>query len=435
MAHSAPDLLKTLCGCAGFALLTAQGELVFPGGDAADTLTGTLGPRSRDFLRAYLRQPDLPGWRIALIHESSGPQAPDPVVLCLEAEVVRQLYPVGARATGNLTTFQQKHRCHGLWPGLALLLSQLLNIEPATPLYCPVLFDRHTFLASYPEAPGAPAAAGPVDVPVIEVLNLAAPLAVRQRGDPLILALRARLQHSLPAPDGRDTPDFTILDGLLQPRAPQTAGDAQYYGVDKRSDRNITLSARAIQQLHAADHHAPVERWLEHPHRTVNAARLQQFVHFRELDPARLDLLAERSFVYTAAAGSTLLHRGMTDPWNMYLLEGAVMLTADDAAGFVVEGGSDKANSPVAFLKPRKYTVSTLTPVSFLWIHDVLLQVLCAGIVPAPDAGMTAASGSQVSGGARSVQRHQTSGDHPITPAATERPQGDHSRHPPNNGK
>ena len=100
--------------------------------------------------------------------------------------------------------------------------------------------------------------------------------------------------------------------------------------------------------------------------RAVGAARLQEFVHFRDLDPTRLRVLATRSFVYTIAPGSTLLDLGRADPQTMYLLEGTVFLTAADDAGHPVEGGSARASHPVVFLKPHKYTVTTPTKVSFL---------------------------------------------------------------------
>ncbi len=382
MTNALPDLLQTLGGLADFGLLTAQGELSFPAGNTADpterSLLDRLRAQSRDLLRAYLRQPDMPGWRLALIHRPADPASRNPLDLCFETDVIRQLYPAANRNTGSLTAFQQKCRHQELAQGITLLLSQYPDIAPEIPLYCPVLFDRHTMRAHYFDASGQTAAAGQADTPVIEVLNFSAPLALNQRASPEILALRARLQRSLPVQDGRDAPTFDILDDLPQTLYAEPAGDTQYYGVDKRTDRDVFLPERSLQQLHVSQRHEPVERWLELPHRAVGAARLQEFVHFRDLDPARLAVLAARSFVYTAAPGSTLLDLGMADPWNMYLLEGTVLLSAADGAGYTVEGGSARANHPVAFLKPRKYTVTTLTKVSFLWIHDTLLLVLRA---------------------------------------------------------
>ncbi|MHB8550317.1 MAG: hypothetical protein ACYDB8_05015 [Acidiferrobacterales bacterium] len=381
-----PDLLQTLRGIADFGLLTAQGELSLPGKAGGGTMqqvpAGKPGKHAQEFLRSYLRHPDRPGWRLAVIHPSADPAARDHMILCFETEMIRQLYPAANRAAGTLTAFQQKSRRTDVVHGIALLLSQHPDVAPETFLYCPVLFDRHTTLAHYCDASGPTATAGLSDTPVIEVLNIAAPLALNQRANPEILALRTRLQRSLPIPDGLDTPDFHILDSLPQAQQADPSGDAEYFGVDKRTDRGLTLPERALQQLHLTHRQPLVERWLELPHRPVSAARLQEFMHFRDLGPADLEVLAARAFVYTAEPGSTLLDLGMTDPWNMYLLEGTVLLTAADGAGYPVTGGSNTASSPVAFLKPRKYAVAALTKVSFLWIHDEVLRVLHAGARP-----------------------------------------------------
>jgi len=52
------------------------------------------------------------------------------------------------------------------------------------------------------------------------------------------------------------------------------------------------------------------------------------------------------------------------------------MLTPADGATLRIDGGTDKAAYPVAFLKPRKYAIESLTPVSFLWVHDLLLEAV-----------------------------------------------------------
>ncbi len=76
----------------------------------------------------------------------------------------------------------------------------------------------------------------------------------------------------------------------------------------------------------------------------------------------------------------------MTDQWNMYLLEGTLMLTAEDGQAATVVGGSPQAAAPIAFLKPRKYKVASLTKVSFLWVHDLVLRTVRNpnGLAPQP---------------------------------------------------
>jgi CRP-like cAMP-binding protein len=118
-----------------------------------------------------------------------------------------------------------------------------------------------------------------------------------------------------------------------------------------------------------------VEKWAS-PRQAIQAMRLQAFTQFKNLDPDRLSLLAEKAQIYSAPMGTRLLNRGMSDPWNMYLLEGKVSLEPADGASLYIEGGSEKAANPVSFLKPRKYTVTAVTTVSFLWVHDAVLEAV-----------------------------------------------------------
>jgi hypothetical protein len=138
----------------------------------------------------------------------------------------------------------------------------------------------------------------------------------------------------------------------------------------------VTLPSVDARRLHESEYVEPIERWLKIPHQPVGMERLRAFAQFRGIDTARLAEFTARSLIYTAPAGIRLLDRGLRDAWNLYLLEGALMLTPEDGATLRVDGGTDKAAHPIAFLKPRKYTVETLTPVSFLWIHDLLLEAV-----------------------------------------------------------
>jgi hypothetical protein len=166
-----------------------------------------------------------------------------------------------------------------------------------------------------------------------------------------------------------------------------------FFDVDKRHERQETLDAavgdrlRSAQELQQVDRFDQVEKWLERPHRPVDAALLRGYTQFRDLDTERLALIAEKALVYTAPSGVRLLNIGMKDAWNMYLLEGTVSLEAADGGTLLVTGGGEKAASPVSFLKPRKYTVTSVTSVSFLWIHDALLEAV---LLPAAPSKRTA---------------------------------------------
>ncbi len=145
-----PDLVQALCGIGDFCLLTAQGELSFPGSTGRGAMQHVpiqgLGKYGREFLRTYLCQPDLPGWRLAVIHRSADGATQNRLIFYFETEVIRQLYPAGNRTAGTLTAFQRKSHRTDVVHGIALLLSQHPDMTPGTFLYCPVLFDRHTTL-------------------------------------------------------------------------------------------------------------------------------------------------------------------------------------------------------------------------------------------------------------------------------------------------
>ncbi|MEK6550117.1 MAG: hypothetical protein AABZ50_00575, partial [Pseudomonadota bacterium] len=67
---------------------------------------------------------------------------------------------------------------------------------------------------------------------------------------------------------------------------------------------------------------------------------------------------------------------GSDDPWNLYLLEGTVSLVAEDGSVTTLEGGTPRARAPLAFLRPRKYTVMAITKVFYISVHDTLLKVV-----------------------------------------------------------
>jgi hypothetical protein len=101
---------------------------------------------------------------------------------------------------------------------------------------------------------------------------------------------------------------------------------------------------------------------------------LKIFTRFRELDHARLEALAGKCMIYKVPPGTQLLERGTNDSWNLYLIEGTVELVAADGIPKAIEGGTPTASNPISCLKPRMYTVSSLTRVAFLWIDDKLID-------------------------------------------------------------
>ena len=96
----------------------------------------------------------------------------------------------------------------------------------------------------------------------------------------------------------------------------------------------------------------------------------------------KLVRLAAQSFVYKVPPGPPLLERGPRDTWNFYLLEGSLQLLAADGMEKRIDSGTDTARNPVSSLKPRMYTVTALTRVTFLWIDDRLVEQIIQGISP-----------------------------------------------------
>ncbi len=362
---------------AGLYVLSANGELAVSDAQHrlhVDTgLTQVFAEHSRDFLRAYLREPHAGDRRVAILYDAPEPRSWGRLTLSLEDFLVRDLYPVGG--PGNkLTAFQQKNREKSVYRGMELMLEYRENGAPA---YCPVLFNGHATLAARASALGRAPGAEERDIAAIDVLNLIATLPHPRRMSTAVQALADRLHRALIRKDVRDVREFDLQTAGHRPDGSGPVGEA-YADIarDRRLQRVVTLPSVDASRLHDTDRLDSIERWLRIPHQAVDAGRLREFVQFRALDEARLAELASRSLVYTAPTGTQLLERNLGDAWNFYLLEGAVLLTPADGQTLRVDSGSEQASHPIAFLKPRIYRVETLTPVSFLWVHDLLLDAV-----------------------------------------------------------
>lgn len=385
------DALMNIAGLYG---LTPDGELGVYGGDRAFvrdvSLTQAFAAQIRQLLRSYHADPDGGVYRLGLIYHAPTKRSWDSDTLVLEEAVVREVYPVGGPPTQELTAFQKKNREKSVYRGIELLIEYRYERLADAPVYCPLLYDRGMSLDQYPPSVSF-AAAKDTRTPVLEVLNLMAMIPMGRRNAPELLALMDNMHRYLVHKEARREGTFTLNQERYVAKRHEGGGEAEFFDVDKRHERQQTLTAGALQQrlvaaaqVQRADHFAQVEQWLERPHRPVNAALLRTFAQFRNLDGNALAALAEKALVYTAPAGAKLLNVGMKDSWNMYLLEGTVSLQAADGGSLFVTGGTDKAESPISFLKPRKYNVAAVTPVSFLWIHDALLEAVLIPPDPTP---------------------------------------------------
>lgn len=386
----ATDTLSNIAGLYG---LTPDGELGVYGPDktlAVDvTMTQAFGPQIRQLLRSYLADPDGGVYRVGLVYRAPQPRLWHSDTLVLEESVIREVYPVGGPPAQELTAFQKKNREKSIYRGIELLIEYRYERLADSPVYCPLLYDRGTALDQYPARLSFAAVPG-VRTPVLEVLNLLAMIPMGRRNTPALLALMSNMHRYLVRKEARRDGVFTLRQENYVAQSGDAGDAVEFFDVDKRHERQQTLNADLLaQRLSGVDARLArerfdqVERWLERPHRAVDAGLLRSFVQFRDLDEARLAALAAKALVYTAPAGARLLDVGMKDAWNMYLLEGTVSLQAADGGALLVTGGTPKAASPISFLKPRKYNVTAVTPVSFLWIHDALLEAVLVPPQPA----------------------------------------------------
>jgi len=369
-AASAPLGLYVLTGSATLGVYDEEMRFVV---DAE--LTELLADHNAALLKSYLKNPD-DQYRIGIVYSAHQDHLRNGATFVLEESVVQNIYPITGAVTGKLTAFQKRHQAQSVYRGMAAVLGG--DDEGGVPaMYSPVLFDRHTTLERYLGLLGRTEQEADRQTVVLEALNLAADVSATARNRPAFAKFRAKLRESLIKNELRKAPELTILDKVVW--QDDGVGPGTYGDVDKRHFRQTTLPARDLDRLHSTYYYEEIERWLPQPPRQVGTTTLLGFTQFRDLDDKRLGKLASKSFVYEAPPGTRLVQRGMTDEWNMYLLSGRVTLQAEDGAVIVVEGHTPKAESPISFLKPRKYTVETLTPVSFLWIHNALLAALVSG--------------------------------------------------------
>lgn len=334
-----------------------------------DALSRAFQLHNRRFLSDYASDPDA-GLRVAVLYQAPQAKPWGSDTLMLEEAVVRNLYPVAGRGGDALTSFQNKNREKSIYRGMELLLDYRKESEPRAPMYCPVLYDRGTVLGQYPGLLDAMRSAVNAALPVIEVLNLVGTIPVGRRDVAAVHTLMQTMSERLIRKDMRRS----LLSIADRPAFVSTDVKTDGYTADRRAEREVTL--------HMGGSAAQMARWLNQPLGKPDAALLQSFTDMRRLPPAVLNAMAAQLQIHTAPGGAQLLNRDTRDEWNMYLIHGTVSLEPADGMCLFIEGGSEKAATAIASLKPRKYTVTTLTPIRFLWIPDGLLAI----------AGATAAS-------------------------------------------
>jgi hypothetical protein len=378
------NAIETFSGLIGFYALTPQGALGYYDQDwhfhLDEKLTQAFGDYNRRYLLSYLQNPHQGNLRLAVIHRTGEDRPWGSETLLLEKPILRRLYPVaGMTAEVELTSFQKKNREKSIYRGMELLLEYRDSANPNMPVYCPVLYDRGTALHDYAASLDRPLTAADRETPVVEVINLLAGIPVGRRSAPQIGLLQEKIYQGIIKKGLRKSADFTLIEdarGAAGTGRPQSLPPDPYSEVDKRAERRVTLDTAS--SVSAAGDPAALSRQLGapligHPEPAAPAT-LKAFTQFRDLDHEKLAALASRCLLYRVPAGTKLLERGTDDTWNLYLVEGTVQLEAADGMTRLIEGGTEKAASPISYLKPRLYAVTAMTRVAFLWMDDRLIE-------------------------------------------------------------
>jgi hypothetical protein len=327
------------------------------------------------FLRDYLNDVNNHRYRVGLIYHAARPKPWGTETLRLTDDVVHTLYPVSGASRNELTGFQRKKLENSIFYGMELLLEYVIKEMPGMPAFVPVLYDRGTNLGDYVAVTSGGLVNENAAEPVIEVLNLVGPATIARENMEALRALREHVYTSFVHKDARKATDLRYANPAL---TPSPAGPDESVSVILRSAA-LGSSADITQWYDFNlddDTSRKMKQYLVKPMRCASLEQVRQFANFSLLAPIQQLRLVETCPVYFAPAGTTLLERGSTGKWNLYLLYGTLRLTAADGAERTVEADSDQARNAVAALKPRMFTVTAVTPVRFLWVHDAIVESL-----------------------------------------------------------
>lgn len=107
----------------------------------------------------------------------------------------------------------------------------------------------------------------------------------------------------------------------------------------------------------------PVTGWL-----------LETFSPFNELTDTQRDIIAGYEAIRKAASGTRLIEQGSRDDICIYLVEGALALTAPDGGTMVVKAGTRRSRLPISLLTPHVYGVTAMTNVSVIAFSQQLVR-------------------------------------------------------------
>ena len=323
----------------GLFVLTGNGQIGTYDVDRSfnidESLSKRLGAYTSGFLKSYVRNPDEPEWRLGIVYNSKIKNPWGFETFVLEESIIRMLYPVGGKVTGELTEFQKRNRVKSIYQGIELLLEHKPDNAPDAAVYCPVLFNRNTKLARYAAMLNGRAAKEDLDTMVAEIVNLAAVIPLARRTVPEIFELHGLMHQRLIDKGMRRSSRLTLTDGAGQFNTdlPDDAATEAFTDVDKRTDRRVNLPTgkhsgafqnQFMELLWQAEACKTVARYIQTPFRYLDPRELKGFNRFRSLNESALALLAATSPVYRAPGGSELLKIDTNDAFNLLFARGNV---------------------------------------------------------------------------------------------------------------
>jgi hypothetical protein len=353
---------------AGLYILTGKGRLGYFDENKAFVVDTVLSQKFAEhntrFIQSYLRNPDEPGLRLALIYRSRQPRKWGALTMVLTDATLRKLYPASRARLDELTDFQLRNHDKSIYRGIELFLDYHIETEPDTPIFCPVCVNRNTTLDHYASSCHVDHVDVQAKTPVVEVVNLVGNIPVGRRNSSEIWKLHKSIYNHAVKKNLRKPVEMELLESARKHSSGSSIGvkSNDTFGFeDRRSEREITLGSQ--------DNSTKIRRVTENDE-NVDTKLLKTFVKFNGLDGDRLTRLAAHSPVLSAPPGSLLFSRGSGDNWNYYLLEGIIQLEAKDGGTVRIEAGTTRARAEIANLKPRMYTVTAITPIKYLRIDS-----------------------------------------------------------------
>lgn len=207
------ELLSSLTG---ICVLTPSGQVGYFNEQRKffvnNKLTETLLKYTIKFLKTYQKDPDGGNLRLAVICQTEKTRPWGTETLLMEEFVVRRLYAVSGQTAAELTAFQKRNQEKSVYRGMELLLERHEEAMPEIPIFCPVLYDRGTTLADYRSLAHSEKYISEGKAPVIEVLNIIAPIPVNKRNTSAILDLIHNVHSRIIKKELRKTPGFELVD-------------------------------------------------------------------------------------------------------------------------------------------------------------------------------------------------------------------------------